>query len=303
MQIGIIGLGKMGGAIARRLCASDIHVVGLDSDPNAADALKPVPGFEAAYSLDALLLALPAPRMVWCMLPSGAATQLALDDLLHKLSAGDTVIDGGNSYYKESMARAARFAEHGIAFIDAGISGGLGGLENGFAIMMGGSEDTVKMLGRPLDALAPHPQQWLHCGPSGAGHFVKMIHNGIEYGMMQAYAEGLALLQGKREFDLDLPAITSMWEHGSVIRSWLLELITVFLRHDSKLAHVAPLVADSGEGRWTAMESIEQGIPAPVITTALMQRFSSQGHDDFAAKLLAMMRKSFGGHGIETKKA
>jgi 6-phosphogluconate dehydrogenase len=302
MQIGIIGLGKMGAAIARRLCDADIHVAGLDIDPLAADALKPVPGFDAAYSLDALLLALPAPRIVWCMLPSGEATRQALDDLLHKLSAGDVVIDGGNSFYKDSMARAARFEEQGIAFIDAGISGGLGGLEHGFAIMMGGSEHTVKKLARPLDALAPHPQQWLHCGPSGAGHFVKMIHNGIEYGMMQAYAEGLALLDGKREFDLDLPAITSMWEHGSVIRSWLLELITVFLRQDSKLARIAPVVADSGEGRWTAMESIEQGIPAPVITTALMQRFSSQGHDDFAAKLLAMMRRSFGGHGVEAKK-
>ncbi len=302
MQIGIIGLGKMGGDIARRLCASDIHVVGLDIDPKMADALKPVPGFEAAYSLDALLLALPAPRIVWCMLPSGAATQKTLDDLLQKLSAGEVGIDGGNSCFRDSLARAAHFEERGIAFIDAGVSGGLGGLESGFAIMMGGSEETVKLIGRPLDALAPHPQQWLHCGPSGAGHFVKMIHNGIEYGMMQAYAEGLALLEGKREFDLDLPAITSMWEHGSVIRSWLLELTTVFLRHDSKLEHVAPLVADSGEGRWTAMESIEQGIPAPVITTALMQRFSSQGRDDFAAKLLAMMRNSFGGHGIETNK-
>ena len=299
MQLGIIGLGKLGAIIARRLCNADIHVVGLNVSAGAADTLAAVPGFEPAYTLDALLLTLRAPRIVWCMLPSPEATRCALDDLLKKLLPGDMVIDGGNSFYKDSVVQAKYFEENGIDFIDAGVSGGEDALANGFALMLGGAAQAVKRLERPLNALAPHPQQWLHCGPSGAGHFVKMIHNGIEYGMMQSYAEGLALLKAKSDFDFDLPAITSMWQHGSVIRSWLLELTTVYLRHDSELAGIAPHVPDSGEGRWAAIESIDQGVPTPVITAALMQRFASQGNDDYTARLLAMMRSGFGGHSEE----
>jgi 6-phosphogluconate dehydrogenase len=301
MQIGLIGLGRMGGDIARSLCQSDIRVVGLDIAPVAAQTLASVAGFEPAYSLDALLLALPTPRVIWCMLPAGDATAHTLDQLLRKLSPDDTVIDGANSFYKDSMLRAQRFQERDIAFIDAGVSGGIWGLKNGYALMLGGKTETLQAIERVVNALAPRPHQWLHCGPNGAGHFVKMIHNGIEYGLMQAYAEGFALLKSKTEFDLDLAAVAEMWGQGSVLRSWLLELTGDFLKADADLGAVAPEVADSGEGRWTALEAIELGIPAPVITIALMQRFASQGQDEFAAKLLAMMRKGFGGHDVGRK--
>ena len=296
MQIGMIGLGKMGANMVRKLCRADIHVVGFDSDGKSVDALINEPGFNAAYSLDALLNALQLPRKVWLMLPAGKATSHTLDELRLKLAPGDVVVNGGNSFYKETVHAADMFREAGIRFVDAGVSGGVHGLANGYCLMVGGEAAAIQRIERELNALAPGPGQWLHAGPSGAGHFVKMVHNGIEYGMMQAYAEGFALLAGKREFDLDIAAIADGWQHGSVVRSWLLDLTAQVLKGDQALDGIAPRVPDSGEGRWTAMEAIEQGIPAPVMSLALMSRFASQGHGDYAAKLLAMMRNSFGGH-------
>ena len=296
MQIGLIGLGKMGGNIARRLCRANIHVVGFDADAGAAESLASEPGFEPAFSTDALLLALKAPRIVWSMLPAGEITQRQMDDLFAKLAPGDVVIDGANGHYRESMVRGERFQNAGIGLIDAGVSGGIWGLENGYCLMLGGAAESVDSLERVWKALAPHPGQWLHCGTSGAGHFVKMVHNGIEYGLMQAYAEGFALLEGHPDFKLDAAAIAGNWLQGSVVRSWLLALTRDALSEEGALDRVAPVVADSGEGRWTAQESIERGIPTPVITAALMQRFASQGRADFSAKLLALMRNRFGGH-------
>ena len=298
MQVGVVGLGKMGAGIARRLCRADIHAVGHDLGAGALEALAGEPGFEAAWSVDGLLLALKAPRIVWCMLPSGEATQGLLDELRAKLAPGDRVVDGANGHYRDAMANAARFEAAGIGFADAGVSGGVWGLENGYALMLGGAAEDVAALGRVFGALAPKPGQWLHCGPAGAGHFVKMIHNGIEYGLMQAYAEGFALMREHPDFDLDLAAIAGNWLQGSVVRSWLLELARDALAGDPGLAGVAPVVADSGEGRWAAREAIERGVPAPVITTALMQRFASQGRDEFAARVLATLRNRFGGHAV-----
>ena len=298
MQVGVVGLGKMGAGIARRLCRADIHAVGHDLGAGALEALAGEPGFEAAYSVDALLLALKGPRIVWSMLPAGAPTARLLDHLAATLAEGDRVVDGANGHYRVTRARAPRFAQLGIGFVDAGVSGGIRGLENGFCLMLGGEAADVEALSRVFGALAPRPGQWLHCGPTGAGHYVKMVHNGIEYGLMQAYAEGFALLEGHPDFDLDLEAIAGNWLEGSVVRSWLLELSREFLGDAQALAATAPVVADSGEGRWSAQEAIDRGIPAPVITTALMQRFSSQGQGDFAARVLALMRNRFGGHAV-----
>ena len=298
MQIGLIGLGKMGGGIARRLCRADIHVVGYDTGAGVAEALAGEPGFVPAYSVDSLLLALKAPRIVWAMLPSGEPTGRLMDELFAKLAPGDRVVDGANGHYREAMAHAERFETAGIGFVDAGVSGGIWGLANGYSLMLGGAEADVAALERVFNALAPNPGHWLRCGPAGAGHFVKMVHNGIEYGLMQAYAEGFALLKDHPDFDLDLGAIAGTWMQGSVVRSWLLELMRDFLAEDPSLAGAAPVVADSGEGRWTARESIDRGVPTPVITAALMQRFASQGRDDFANRLLATLRNRFGGHAI-----
>ncbi len=302
MQIGLIGLGKMGGNIARRLCRADIHVVGYDAGAEAVEALSGEPGFVPAYSLDSLLLALKGPRTVWCMLPSGEPTQRLMDTLFAKLVPGDRVVDGANGHYRDAKARAEKFETAGVGFVDAGVSGGIWGLANGYALMLGGTAQDVAALERVFQALAPRAGQWLHCGPAGAGHYVKMVHNGIEYGLMQAYAEGFALMRDHPDFDLDVAAVAGNWLQGSVVRSWLLELSRDILAEDATLAGVAPVVADSGEGRWAAQEAIERGIPAPVITTALLQRFASQGGDDFAARVLASMRHRFGGHAIPKEK-
>ena len=218
------------------------------------------------------------------------------------LAKGDVIVNGANAFYKDSISHAAQLAEKGIGFVDAGVSGGVWGLENGYALMVGGDNTAVKLVQPYLEILAPGKDRgWLHCGPAGSGHFVKMIHNGIEYGMMQAYAEGLALLKGRADFNLDLAAVTEMWRHGSVVRSWLLDLAAEFLKQDQDLKDIQPFVADSGEGRWTVLEAVEQGIPAPVMSLALMMRFASQGANDYPARLLAMMRKGFGGHTIKGK--
>ena len=298
MQIGLVGLGKMGAGIAMKLCRGDIHVVGFDADGKSVDALQNEPGFDGAYSLDALLNAFKTPRIIWLMLPAGEPTARTVDELLFKLTPGDLLVNGANSFYKTSVAHASRFRDIGVQFIDAGVSGGIHGLKNGYCIMAGGDAAAIKRIERVLNALSPQTNQWLHCGPSGSGHFTKMIHNGIEYGMMQAYAEGFSLLAAKREFDLDIGAIAENWRHGSVVQSWLLDLTAEFLKGDQALDGIAPRVPDSGEGRWTAMEAIELGIPAPVMSLALMTRFASQGQGEYAAKLQTMMRKGFGGHGV-----
>ena len=301
MQIGIVGLGKMGANIARRLCRADIHVVGYDGDAAAVAGLGTEPGFAAAHSLDALLLALPAPRTVWCMLPAGEPTRRTLDELARKLAPGDRVVDGANGHYREAMARAGRFEANGIGFVDAGVSGGIWGLANGYALMLGGAEEDVAALARVFTALAPQPGQWLRCGPPGAGHFVKMIHNGIEYGLMEAYAEGFALLQGHPDFDLDLAAIADNWLKGSVVRSWLLELAADAFRKDPGLEQITGYVEDTGEGRWTVEQAIQHSVPMPVIASSLFMRFRSRQQDTFSGKVLAALRNEFGGHAVKAK--
>ncbi len=295
----MVGLGRMGANMARRLRRGDVRVAVYNRSPEVAQRLAQETGAAAAASLAELVTLLSKPRIVWLMLPAGDPTQAAIDQLLPLLSAGDTLVDGGNAFYKDSVARAAALAQEQLHFIDAGVSGGVWGLEEGYALMVGGERAAVEGITPFLKILAPGPNRgWLHCGPAGSGHFVKMVHNGIEYGMMQAFAEGLALLKGRKEFDLDLGAITEMWRHGSVVRSWLLDLTAEFLKQDQTLTAITPYVADSGEGRWTALEAVEQGVPAPVMSLALMMRFASQGANDYPAKLLAMMRQAFGGHAV-----
>ena len=298
--IGFLGLGRMGANMVRRLRRAGLPVVVWNRSAPVAHALAAETGCVAADAIATLVAALPAPRSVWLMLPAGAATRSAVDALLPLLAPGDLLVDGANANYKDSQARAATLAMRGIDFIDAGVSGGIWGLENGYCIMFGGSAAAAARITPWVRALAPATDAgWLHCGPAGAGHFVKMVHNGIEYGMMQSLAEGLALLQGKQEFGIDLAAVSELWRHGSVVRSWLLDLTAEFLARGEALDSIAPVVADSGEGRWTAQEAIEQGIPAPVMSLALMMRFASQGKGDAAHRLLALMRQGFGGHAVK----
>ena len=298
MDIGIVGLGRMGGNMARRLARGGVRVSGFDPDSQVRRALA-ADAIGEADSLAALVRALPAPRVIWLLIPAGDPTQRALDELAGLLAPGDLVVDGGNANYRDSQARASALAARRIRFVDCGVSGGVWGLDNGYALMFGGDAEAAAILAPYARILAPDPDAgWLHCGPVGAGHFVKMIHNGIEYGMMQALAEGFALMHNRRDLGLDVARIAEAWRHGSVVRSWLLDLTAEFLAHDAQLSDVAPIVADSGEGRWTVLEAVEQGIPAPVLSLALMARFASQGGGDYASRLLAMMRKSFGGHAV-----
>jgi 6-phosphogluconate dehydrogenase len=300
MQIGMIGLGRMGANMVRRLRRGNIDVVGYNRDPSVAQALAQTCGMIAATSLADLVAKLDAPRVVWLMLPAGEVTEQHVGELAELLSADDVLIDGANSWFKDSLRRASRLAEKHIRFVDAGVSGGIWGLEDGYALMVGGPRAAVDAVRALLETLAPAADRgWLHCGPAGSGHFVKMVHNGIEYGLMQAYAEGFALMKARTDFDLDLAAIAETWRHGSVVRSWLLDLTADVLAGNEGLQDVEPFVADSGEGRWAAIEAIELGVPAPVISTALMMRFASQGRLDYESKLLAMMRQQFGGHSIE----
>jgi 6-phosphogluconate dehydrogenase len=238
--------------------------------------------------------------VVILMLPAGNAVEDTIRDLVPLMSSGDTIVDGGNSYYRDSMRRALALSQQGLRYIDAGISGGVHGREHGYCLMLGGTPKSIEIFAPVAKLLAPHAENgWLHCGPSGAGHYAKMVHNGIEYGMMQAMAEGFALLAARKELDIDPARLAETWRHGSVVRSWLLDLCAGILKENETLSGIAPVVADSGEGRWTAVESIELGVPAPVITMALMSRFSSQGRSDYARRLLAMMRASFGGHEVK----
>jgi 6-phosphogluconate dehydrogenase len=299
MEIGIVGLGRMGSNMAKRLARGGVRVVAWDRDKAKCEEIASEPRVESAEGLADFAVRLAGERVILIMLPAGAPTQSAIDNLLPLLSNNDTLVDGGNSFYKDSMSRALELSQRGLRFVDAGVSGGIHGLANGYCLMLGGTPKAIELFEPFARILAPGPSTgWLHCGPSGSGHFSKMIHNGIEYGMMQAFGEGFALLAGRKDFDIDLARLAETWRHGSVVRSWLLDLTAEGLAEDEALESIAPVVADSGEGRWTAMESIEQGTPAPVITMALMSRFSSQGKSDYARKLLAMMRAKFGGHAI-----
>jgi 6-phosphogluconate dehydrogenase len=301
MQIGIVGLGRMGANMARRMARGGARVIAYDRDPEARRALAEEPNVDCVEGLAALAAQLGGERVILTMLPAGAPTEDALAELLPLLSAGDTLVDGGNAFYKDSMARALELSQRGLRYIDAGVSGGVHGLAGGYCLMLGGTPKSVERFEPFARLLAPAPDTgWLHCGPSGAGHFAKMIHNGIEYGMMQAFAEGFALLAARKDLEFDLGRLAETWRHGSVVRSWLLDLCADILREDEDLERIAPVVADSGEGRWTALESVELGVPAPVITMALMARFSSQGKSDYARKLLAMMRARFGGHAVKS---
>jgi len=302
MRIALIGLGKMGANMARRLLRQGIEVVGYNRSPDIVTQLAEEENLIPAGSLEAAIAQLPAPRIVWLMLPAGEITEQTLQTLPGLLQPGDIVVDGGNANYHDSQRRAAALAEQQIGYLDAGTSGGVWGLDEGYCMMVGGERAHVEPLLPVLKALAPSADSgWAHVGPPGAGHFTKMIHNGIEYGMMQAYAEGFALLQGKSEFDLDLAQISELWRHGSVVRSWLLDLSADFLQQDQQLANITPYVADSGEGRWTVMESIDQGTAAPVLALALHMRFASQDDTAYANRILAKMREAFGGHAVKSE--
>ena len=299
MEIGVVGLGRMGANMARRMARGGARVAAFDRDTAARAALKEEKGIECVDGLAELAVKLSGERVILMMLPAGAPTEETLAALRPLLSAGDTVVDGGNAYYKDSMARALEMSQRGLRYVDAGVSGGVHGLANGYCLMLGGTPKSVEQFEPFVRLLAPAPELgWLHCGPSGAGHFAKMVHNGIEYGMMQAFAEGFALLAARKDLEFDVGRLAETWRHGSVVRSWLLDLCAEGLREDEDLERIAPVVADSGEGRWTALEAVELGVPAPVIIMSLMARFSSQGKSDYARRLLAMMRARFGGHPV-----
>lgn len=300
MKLAMIGLGKMGGSMARRLLRAGMEVVGYDHDLEVVTQLSAKDGMSTAASVADAVAQLPIPRIVWLMLPSGEPTEQQIQALAPMLSAGDIIVDGGNSNYHDSQRRGTWLAGQGIGFMDAGTSGGVWGLENGYCLMVGGSVGVVKTMQPVLQVLAPSPEHgWARVGPVGAGHFAKMIHNGIEYGMMQSLAEGLELLRGKQEFDLDLAQITELWRHGSVVRSWLLDLTAEALQANQDLETIAPYVPDSGEGRWTVIESVDQGVATPVLTSALQMRFASRNEMGYGFRLLSLMRNAFGGHAVK----
>ncbi len=308
MELGMIGLGKMGGNMARRLARGGHQVLVYDHLADEAHRLsEEEPGITAAGSMADFGSRLSSPRTVWIMVPEGEATEQTVEGLVVKLEAGDTIIDGGNSFYKDTMRRAQEARQMRLHYIDVGTSGGVWGLDEGYSLMVGGAQEAVERIRPILQTLAPAQDRgWGHVGPSGAGHFVKMVHNGIEYGMMQAYAEGFEILKTKKEFTLDLHEIAQIWRHGSVVRSWLLDLLAQAFSEDQELGNIKGWVSDSGEGRWTVKEAMDLDVPAPVISLALLMRFVSRQDDSFAAKLLATMRNQFGGHevkGIEERKA
>ena len=298
MELGMIGLGRMGGNMAQRLITGGHRVVTYDRDPEAVTASKGFGG-EGASSLEDIVARLGAPRALWVMVPAGQPTEDTIDALAPLLSPGDAILDGGNANYKDSMRRAAKLAGQGINFIDVGTSGGIWGLTEGYCLMVGGDEAAVKRLEPIFHTLAPSPDRgYSRVGPSGSGHFTKMVHNGVEYGLMQAYAEGFELMAAKEEFGLDLPAIAEVWRHGSVVRSWLLDLAADALKQDPGLESLDSYVDDSGEGRWTVEESVELAVPTPVITLALQARFRSRQDQPFGGRLLAALRQQFGGHSV-----
>jgi 6-phosphogluconate dehydrogenase len=333
MELGMVGLGRMGANMARRLMRDGHRIVAFDVNPDAVAALEK-DGAEGASSLEDLASKLAHPRSIWVMVPAGEITEKTVEDVAVVLEPGDAIVDGGNSYYRDDIRRAEALREKGIDFVDCGTSGGVFGLERGYCLMIGGPDQAVERLDSVFATLAPGVESaertpgrdgdvtpaengYLHCGPNGAGHFVKMVHNGIEYGIMAAYAEGLNILKnanaGKVEreadaetapmeqpeyyqYDLDLPEVAEVWRRGSVIGSWLLDLTAASMRESADLSEFSGRVSDSGEGRWTSIAAIDEGVPAPVLTAALYERFSSRGLDDFGDKVLSAMRKQFGGH-------
>ena len=301
MELGMIGLGRMGANMAERLVRGGHRAVGFDPGLEAR-TLAASKGIAPVASLEALVAALPTPRCLWIMVPAGEPVDETLAHLLPLLAAGDTVVEGGNSFYKDTMRRGEMLAGYGIHYVDCGTSGGVWGLAEGYSLMIGGDVAAVAALTPLFAALAPAADRgWARVGPSGAGHFTKMIHNGIEYGMMQAYAEGFSILQHKADFALDLHQIAEVWREGSVVRSWLLDLTADALGKNPTLAGIAPYVEDSGEGRWTVAEAIDLNVAAPVITASLLERLRSRDDDSFADKLLAAMRNQFGGHKVKVE--
>ena len=299
MQLGMIGLGKMGANMTRRLLRDDHNVIGFDLSEEAVQEIQAA-GAGGVTSLDDLAHQLDTPRVCWIMVPAGDPVDQTIDTLIPLLDEGDILVDGGNSNYKDTLRRADHVKEHGLHYVDVGTSGGVWGLEQGYSMMVGGSDEAVDVLRPALETLAPGPDKgWGHMGPVGSGHFVKMVHNGIEYGVMQAYAEGFDILQAKTKFDLDLHQVAETWRFGSVIRSWLLDLTARALESDPALPDIAPWVNDSGEGRWTVKEAIDLDVPAPVITDALISRLDSRVEDSYTHKLLAAMRNQFGGHAMK----
>jgi 6-phosphogluconate dehydrogenase len=333
MELGMVGLGRMGANMARRLMRDGHRLVVYDVNPDAVAELV-AEGAEGASSLQELASKLSPPRSAWVMVPAGEITEKTIADVAEVLDSGDAIVDGGNSYYRDDIRRAGMLREQGIDFVDCGTSGGVFGLERGYCLMIGGPDGAVQRLDPVFASLAPgvdaaertpersgdpSPSEngYLHCGPNGAGHFVKMVHNGIEYGLMAAYAEGLNILKNANagkvqreadaetapleqpeyyQYDLDLPEVTEVWRRGSVIGSWLLDLTAASMQESPDLSEFSGRVSDSGEGRWTSIAAIDEGVPAPVLTTALYERFASRGLDDFADKVLSAMRKQFGGH-------
>jgi 6-phosphogluconate dehydrogenase len=299
MEIGMVGLGKMGGNMTKRLLKDGHQVAAYARNPRSIRAAEEA-GAYCATSLEDLVDNLKAPRAVWVMVPAGGPTESVIGTLVEHLKPGDIIIDGGNSNYKESIRRAEELNEVGIQFIDVGTSGGVWGLTEGYSMMVGGDDEAVNRVRPALETLAPGAEKgWGHVGPNGSGHFVKMVHNGIEYGLMQAYAEGFEIMRAKSEFELDLHQIAELWRYGSVVRSWLLDLTANALADDPELSDIKGWVADSGEGRWTVFDSIDLDVPAPVITLALQMRFISRQDESYAAKVLAAMRNQFGGHAVK----
>ncbi len=301
MELGMVGLGRMGANMTTRLINGGHRVTVFDRDAKAV-ATSASGGAVGATSLEDLVGRMAQPRAVWVMVPSGDPTETTIQALGKLLGRGDAIIDGGNSNYKDGMRRAAEMATRGIQFVDAGTSGGVWGLKEGYSLMIGGDKATVDRLAPIFKTLAPAPDRgWARVGPSGAGHFVKMVHNGIEYGLMQAYAEGFSILEHKKEFNLDLAEIAEIWRYGSVVRSWLLDLAADALHANPTLDGIAPYVVDSGEGRWTVAEAIDLDVPAPIITQSLIERLRSRDSDSYTDKMLAALRNQFGGHAIKTE--
>ncbi len=301
MQIGMIGLGRMGMNMAKRVLQGGHQVVAYNRTPNKTEEIAKE-GATGTFSLTELVERLSAPRVVWLMLPAGKPVDDHLEQLKDMLSPGDIVIDGGNTYFKDDIRRSEMLAEKGIMFMDVGVSGGIWGLEVGYCMMMGGGRQTFEYLKPIFETLAPK-DGYLYCGPIGAGHFVKMVHNGIEYGMMQAYGEGFAILEGSPYADsLDYSKVAHLWNQGSVVRSWLLELLETAFARDARLEKIRGYVEDSGEGRWTVQQAVESGVSAPVIALSLFGRFSSRQEDAFADKVLAALRREFGGHSVVSSK-
>jgi len=296
MELGMIGLGRMGANMAERLVLGGHRIISYDRSPEAIQRVVDK-GAVGSRSLADFVQQLSQPRAAWLMVPSGDPVDQTIEQLLPQLAKGDVIIDGGNSYYKDSIRRAEKLKQQGIYFVDTGTSGGIWGLKVGYCMMVGGEKEVVERLDPIFKTLAPK-DGYLHVGPSGAGHFVKMIHNGIEYGMLQAYGEGFELLKASG-FDLDLGKIAHLWNQGSVVRSWLLELAESAFNKDPELASIKGYVEDSGEGRWTVLEAVERNVPASVLTLSLFARFASRQEDSFSAKVIAALRNEFGGHAVK----